>query len=422
MVMPFYTGPASLKVLQNPNYRKYFLGQLISMTGTWTQVVAQSWLVYSLTHSGYWLGVINFAQQLPAFFMSPLAGVVADKLDRRRILITVQIVGFLEAAVLAALVFTGKVQLWQIVVLSVVLGVNSAFEMTARHSFAVDMVGKDELSSAIALNSVVLNAARVFGPAIAGVLLAAVGEAWCFVLNSLSYLPVIAGLVSMRLQRKAAHRARGSVARNIVEGMRYALRDRLIFQLLCLSSFVCLVSSPYVVLLPVLAKHRLGGGPQTLGWLTGMLGVGAVVSALLFTAIHDAKELKRRLSRDVLFWGVGLLMLGVSSNFWISVLAVFVIGFFMMSLFPLVNNAIQHRVDDQMRGRVMSLYTMTFLGTMPLGSLAIGWCSDRFSAPAAIVATGIATVLMALTIAVVQALRMKVNDALMVSSSSRSES
>lgn len=392
----FAPRPASpLRVLKNPSYLTYFAGQLVSMSGTWMQSVAQGWLVYRLSHSGYWLGLISFFTQAPAFIMSPLAGVVADHFDRRKILIVVQIVEMLQALVLAALVFSGKIELGHLLWLSIVLGVVSAFDGTTRHAFAVDMVGKSELSNAIALNSVVINLARVVGPAIAGALLSAFGEAWCFTINGLSYLPVIYGLATMKLAHKRIRSpGRLKIVRPIAEGLAYTRRHVVIFRLLILSTFICLIACPYNVLLPVFAEKVLGGKAGTFAWLTDMLGLGAVTAALLFHGGNDHQVIKRKLISDVIFWGLGLVTLGLSKNLYLSLGAMFTIGYFMMSVFPLMNNAIQQMVDDSMRGRVMSLYTMTFLGTMPFGALAMGWLADRFSAPYVVTGAGVATLAM----------------------------
>lgn len=360
------------------------------------QSVAQSWLVYRLSHSGYWLGVITFCGQMPAFLMSPLAGVVADRADRRKVLIVVQFIELAQALVLAALVFSGAAQLWHIIVLAVLLGIASAFDMTTRHSFAIDMVGKEDLSSAIALNSVLINITRIFGPMLAGTLLAVLGEAWCFSLNAISYLPVIWSLWTMTVPRNERSSDGRGTWENIVEGFRYARREPVIFRLMILSALVCLIACPYVALLPIFAQNVLSGGPATLAWLTGMLGLGAVTSSLFFKGKSNSYEIRRQLTRDVLCWGAALAVLGLSRNPWLSYGAMFSIGYFMMSLFPTMNTTIQQIVEDRMRGRVMSLYTMTFLGTMPLGSLVIGWAADRFSAPRAVTGAGALTFMMGL--------------------------
>ncbi len=361
------------------------------------QSFAQALLVYELSHQrAYWLGIIMFAGQLPAFLIAPFSGFVADRYDRRKILIIVQVVEMVQALGLAALCFLGIVQLWHVVILAIILGMVNSFDMTTRHAFAVDMVGKGDLASAIALNSMLINITRMFGPLLAGVLVAAVGERWCFTINGLSYIPVIYGLASMKILVPRRNHETKSVLRHIADGVGYTRKHLVIFRILVLSTFVCLIACPYIVLLPVFGLKVLGGNAYTLSWLNGMLGAGAILATLLFNGVHDAQLIKRRLMRDVLFWGLGLIMLGLSRNFWLSLSAMFTIGYYMMSVFPTMNNAIQQLVDDSMRGRVMSLYTMTFLGTMPFGSLAMGWLADRFTAPVVVTGAGIVTMSMGL--------------------------
>lgn len=373
-------GP--LQVLKNSNYRVYFIGQLISMSGTWMQSIAQSWLVYRLSHSGTWLGVITFAVHMTAFVLSPVAGVVADQFDRRKILVATQVVAIAQALCLGALLLSGHVQLWHVVALAAVLGCVNAFDITTRQAFAVDMVGKADLTSAIVLNAVVINVSRVVGPAAAGFLIGVVGEGWCFLLNGLSTLPVLVGLLLMRIERpNRAGAPRNSVVGNMAEGWAYALRHRVILRLLVISASVCFFGSPFVVLLPVFAKSVLGGDANTLAWLTGVMGLGAVLGALGVARRTNVTHIRRQIVRYTILWGVGIAVLGASKSLALSLVTMFYIGYVMLSLFPTLNNAIQQLVHDGMRGRVMSLYTMSFLGTMPVGSLAIGWLSDKFGAP-----------------------------------------
>ena len=254
-----------MHILKNKNYCKYFLGQLVSMSGTWMQSVALSWLVFRLSHSGYWLGIMYFCSQMPAFFLSPIAGVVVDRVPRRRILIAVQIFAAVQALLLAWLVFSGKVELWQVVLLEIGIGMITAFDITARHAFAIDMVGRGDLSSAIAYNSLILNSSRVFGPILAGVALAAFGEAWCFMLNGLSYIPVIVGLATMDIVVRPKTRNGYSVAKQFSEALKYVSRSPLIRRALIFSVLICLVPSSFAVLLPVFAKQVLAGGRRP--WL-----------------------------------------------------------------------------------------------------------------------------------------------------------
>ena len=400
-------------VFKNRNYRLYFFGQLISMSGSWMQGVAQSWLVYRLSHSGYWLGVISLCSSLPAFFLSPMAGVIADRFDRRKILIAEQIFATLQALTIAALVFSGTIQLWHLVVLSILLGLSSAFEMTTRHAFAVDLVGKEDLGHAIALNSILVNGSRIVGPACAGLLIGFLGEAWCFLINALSFIPVIWGLIVIDV--KTSHRDPHPHPRHFwkdviepshyLEALRYVRRSPVIFRILILSTFVCLVGTPFSVLLPVFVRTVLNGDAKTLGWLTGMMGVGAIAGAISFTRTADTQILKQKLVKYVLFLGFGIILLGVSRTLWLSLFSMFAIGYFMMSVFPTMNNAIQRLVDDEMRGRTMSLYTMTFLGATPLGSLMVGVLSDHFGAARAAMGCGVLTAILGVSLIVRETLR-----------------
>jgi MFS family permease len=378
-------------ILKNRNYRLYFLGQLVSLSGTWMQSVAQQWLVYRITHSGYWLGVITFSLQLPAFLASPLAGVLADQVNRRKVLIFTELIAGLQACVLAALVFSGRIDLWHIIALSIVLGVINAFEMTTRTAFVIDMVGKQELSKAITLNAVMFNTSRVLGPAFAGFLLGFVGEGWCFFLNGLSYLAVTVGLLAMRLPPPAPRQATGGLGANIVDGLIYVRRSPVLFRLLILATLLCFIAWPFMILLPIFAKQVLLGDAKTLGWLTALMGAGAVLGAFFFIRQEETAKLKRRLTRNVVGCGLSMVAFGLSKNLALSLIASFGVGCFMMTLFPTITNAVQHMVEDSKRGRVASLFSMSFLGTTPFGGLIVGWLSDRYTAPAVVIGCGVTT-------------------------------
>lgn len=396
MFASLFGGDSPLRVLKNRNYRLYFAGQLMSVSGNWMQSVAQSWLVYRLTQSGYWLGIITFSVHMMAFVFSPVAGVVADQRDRRKILIVVQTVAIIQAFLLGALVLSGHVVLTHVVILAALLGCVNAFDMTTRHTFSIDLVGKTELSSAIVLNSVVINLSRIIGPVLAGFLIGVVGEGWCFILNGLSCVPVLVGLLTMKINRPIVIKKTGannSLFGNMLEGLSYTLRHRIIFRLMLVSAGVCLVASPFVVLLPLFAEKVLGGGASTLGWLTSALGAGAVVGALGASRAATSSGIRKQLVVYVTLWGVGLALMGLSSSVPLSLLAMAFIGYCMMNVFPTLNNTIQQMVDDSMRGRVVALYTMTFLGTMPLGSLALGWLSDHYGAAAVTIGMGTITML-----------------------------
>jgi len=365
------------------------------MCGTWTQGVAQSWLVYKLTGSAYWLGIVTLCSQLPAFLLSPIAGVVCDRVERRQVLVTVLWLSALQAGVLAVLVLSHQIELWHILTLAVSLGVINSFEITARHSFAVDLVGKADLNSAISLNTVIVNSSRVVGPAIAGMLIPVLGEGWCFFVNSVSCIPVAYWLMQMpRTQKHVVVRSSGShekFSKALLEAVRYSRSHPLIYKILLLSGFVSLVACPFSTLLPVFAKKVLQGNPNTLALLTSSMGIGAIFGSLYCTHPTRRKHFVRALFTDVLGLGGSLLLLGFSNSVELSAGAMFGIGWFMMSVFPALNSALQHAVEDRMRGRVISLYSMTFQGMMPLGGLIMGWSADRISAPRVVLASGMLT-------------------------------
>lgn len=406
-------------VLKNRDYRVYFIGQLITITGSWAQQVAQSWLVYRLTHSGYWLGVVTFANQMPAFVASFWAGAIADRVDRRKVLIATQVLVVFQSFALGFLVFSGKVQLWHVILLTTILGIETAFDSTTRHAFAVDMVGKQELANAIALNSVIINGSRILGPAIAGFLIGVVGEGWCFIVNGLSCFPVIIGLSRMQISSVRHGQPHQSLLLEIVQGIRYTRRHRVISKILILSAVICFLATSFMSIVPVFAGTILSGGAQTLAWLMGMLGVGAIFGSILYSPINEPGTLRKQVIRDIGFWGCSLIVLGFSRDFWVSLVGVFLIGYFMMSFFPTINNAIQQVVDDSMRGRVMSFYSMTFLGTVPLGSLVLGWVTDRVGAANAVIGAGVLTVLVSVVLAMHSAFIEDAVDSLTPSSQSR---
>lgn len=381
------------RALRDRNYRLYFAGHLISMTGSWMQTVVQAWLVYRLTHSAHWLGLISAAHSLPAFFMSPLAGVLVDRMDRRKLLFRVEAVQMIQAFALAGLVFSGKIQPWQIAVLSGVLGITTAFEITTRHALTGEMMSREDLPSALSLNAVIINASRVVGPALGGALIGLIGEGLCFLLNGLSFLAVLYGLSVMRFETRATVLyPRGRLATQFAEAVAYVRRHPRILRLLALASIVSFLGFPYSVLLPVVAKEILHGGAGTLAWLTAMSGLGAVAGVLTIGWSGSGKSpgysLERKILQEILLTGLALAALGFSRSFALSCASIFALGFFIMKIFPKTNNAIQQAVDPAVRGRVLSLYTMTFLGAVPLGSLLMGAATDRYGAGPVAIAAG----------------------------------
>jgi len=372
--------PATLRSLKHRNFQLFFSGQLISLIGTWMQSIAQSWLVYRLTGSSLLLGSVGFASQLPVFLIAPLGGIVADRHNRHRVVIATQIASMILAAILAALTLTGAVKIWHIFVLAGLLGIVNSFDIPARQSFLVDMVGKEDLMNAIALNSSMFNGARIIGPAIAGILVAKIGEGWCFFANAVSYIAVIIGLLMMRVQPRA-NAATGSPLTHIVEGFRFARRTAPIRALLLLLGLVSLVAMPYTVLMPVFADKILHGGARGLGILMGATGIGALLGALTLATRSGVSGLGRWVALSCAGAGVGLVLFSLSRNFLLSTALLLPVGFCIMLQMSSSNTLIQVMVPDHLRGRIMAMYTMMFMGMAPFGSLFAGALAEHLGAP-----------------------------------------
>ena len=380
---------AAGRALRHRNFQLFFSGQLISLIGTWMQTVAQSWLVYRLTGSGLLLGSVGFASQIPVFLIAPIGGIAADRYNRRYIVISTQTASMLLAFILAALTLLHMVQVWHIFVLAALLGVVNAFDIPGRQSFLVDMVGKDDLMNAIALNSSMFNGARIIGPAIAGILVAKIGEGWCFFANGVSYIAVIIGLFLMRVM--SARRARrGSPLEHIMEGFRFVNETAPIRSLLLLLGLVSLVGMPYVVLMPIFADKILHGGAQGLGILMGATGVGALLGALTLAFREGVKGLGRWVARCCAGFGASLAVFSLSHQFGLSVALLLPVGYCMMLQMACSNTLIQVMVPDALRGRVMAVYSMMFMGMAPIGALLGGILADSLGAPLAVGIGGIA--------------------------------
>ena len=361
------------------------------------QTVAQAWLIYRITGSGALLGLLGFVGQIPIFLLSPLAGLVADRWPRRAVVIATQTTSMLLAFILAGLTLTGhltgRVGVWEIIVLATMLGIVNAFDVPARQSFFIEMVGRDDLLNAIALNSSMFNLARVAGPAIAGALVAIVGEGWCFLLNGVSYLAVIAGLLMMRIEK--SKRVHDGVAplEKLREGFRFARHTKPIRALLVLVSIVSFMALPYTVLMPIFAVKILHGGASAYGTLMGAVGMGAMFGALMLAMRQQLRGLGNFVAYSAVGLGFSLVLLSASHWFWISFTILILSGFTMMMQFTATNTLIQAMVPDQLRGRVMSIYSMMFLGMSPLGSLLAGWLADRIGAPVTVAIGGLASCL-----------------------------
>ena len=356
------------------------------------QTVAQAWLVYRLTGSALLLGSVGFASQFPVFLVAPFGGITADRVNRQRLVITTQISSMVLAGILAWLTLSGRVHVWHIFALAAMLGVVNAFDIPGRQAFLIDMVGKEDLMNAIALNSSMFNGARVIGPAIAGILVARIGEGWCFAANAISYIAVITGLLLMSVHcapRVSEH----SPIEDIIEGFRWVNQTRVIRALLLLIGLVSLVGMPYTVLMPVFADKILHGGARGLGILMGATGVGALFGALTLAAkTGGVKGLGRWVAVSCATLGISLFLFSFSTSFWLSAAFLLPAGYSMMLQMACSNTLIQTMVPDQLRGRVMALYSMMFMGMAPFGAFFGGALAHRIGAPITVAAGGVACV------------------------------
>mgnify|MGYP003343219646 CR=1 FL=1 len=372
------------------NYRLFFGGQLISLVGTWMQSVAVTWLVYRTTGSALLLGVLGFASQMPTFLISPFAGVLADRLNRHRILVATQAVAMVQALVLAVLTLTGTIEAWSIVALSILLGVINGFDIPVRQSFVHEMIeNREDLPNAIALNSSMFNAARLVGPSIAGIVLAAIGEGMCFLVNAVSFVAVIAALLAMRLPPPRTAPATGSVIQGLRDGLRYAVEFAPIKNLLLLVAIVSGLGLPVFVLMPVYAKDVLGGGPGTLGLLMSAIGLGAMSGAITLASRTSIVGLVRWATIATAVFASSIIAFAYSTIIWVSLPLLFLVGYGMMVQMASCNTILQTITDDDKRGRVMSFYTMAFMGMMPLGSLLAGAAASRIGTPHTVMASGV---------------------------------
>jgi MFS family permease len=362
--------------LRHRNFQLYFGGMLISSIGTWMQIIAQSWLVYQIGHSELALGLVAFASAIPVLVVSPWAGVIVDRVSRRNLLILTQAGAMLLALILAGLTFAGVVQEWHIILLSALVGVVNAFDAPARQAFIPEMVGKEDMPNAIALNSVMFNGARVIGPAIAGFLLAIIGPAWCFTLNGISFLAVIAGLMLMKLPVRQALINLASPLRQLVSGVEYTRRNREIAGLILLSLVFSIFGISYGTLLPAFVEKNLNQGAMIFGWVNAVTGLGAISGAFLLA--HRVSVGRRG---QLLVWtnlAFPLILVAFAFTTFIPLVLVlaFGLGVGFMVQFTTINTLLQTRVEDELRGRVMGLYTLTFFGFSPFGNLLIGYLGE----------------------------------------------
>jgi MFS family permease len=375
------------RALQHRNFQLFFAGQLVSLIGTWMQSTAQLWLVYKLTNSAALLGVFGFANQIPILLLASIGGYVGDRYNRHRGVIATQTAAMILAFVLAALTLTGVIRhmglrgAWVIIFIAFLVGIVNAFDVPIRQAFLVQMVGKEDLPNAIALNSSIFNGARVVGPAIAGFAIAWIGEGWCFFLNGVSFLAVILALLAMRLQPVAIKPSTDSPLRSLIQGFRFAMSDPPIRSALLLLSWLSLLGLQYSVFLPIFAEDILHGGARGLGLLMSSAGVGAVLGALHFAARTEFKGLARWIAGTSMACAIGLVLFSASRVFWMSMVVLFVVGFSATVQMAATNTIVQSRVPDELRGRIMAVYATMFMGVQPIGSLLAGGIAKRIGAP-----------------------------------------
>ena len=383
-----------MRALHSRNYRLFFSGQSVSLIGTWMTRVATSWLIYRLTHSAFLLGLASFVGQAPLFFLAPLAGVWVDRWDRHRTLVVTQALSMAQSFALTVLAFTGAIQVWHVIALMLMQGVVNAFDMPARQAFLIQMIDdRADLPNAIALNSSMVNAARLIGPAVAGVLIAGVGEAWCFLIDGVSYMAVIASLLAMHVKPALRRNRTTKIWQELAEGWRYVTGSVPIRSILLLLALVSLLGMPYTVLMPVFAAQILKGGAHTLGMLMASVGVGALAGALALATRRSVLGLGRVMPISALLFGGSLIGFGLSKWLWLSMLLLVLSGFGMMRQMAASNTILQTILEEEKRGRVMAFYAMAFAGMSPFGSLLAGTAAAKSGAPVTVVASGACCIL-----------------------------
>ena len=383
--------------MRHRNFRLFFFGQSISLIGTWMTRVATSWLVYRLTNSALLLGTVSFAGQIPSFLLAPLAGVIVDRCDRRKVLVWTQALAMVQSLLLAALTLSRHINIREVLILSMTQGIINAFDMPARQSFMVRMVdGREDLSNAIAINSSMVNLGRLIGPALAGVMIAATSEGWCFLADGISYTAVIASLLMMRVAHTVEASAHTPMRTQLREGWEYVAGSAPIRTMLLLFALLSLMGWPFMVLMPVFAADVLKGGPHTLGFLSGAVGVGSLLCALSMAMRRSVRGLPPMLVIGAAVFGVGLIGFGFSTSLWLSLAIMLVTGFGMMQGLTASNTLLQTLTTEKMRGRVMSYYTMAFVGMAPFGSLLAGAVAHLLGAQRTVIFSGVACLLGAL--------------------------
>jgi MFS family permease len=385
-----------MRALAYKNYRLFFGGQSLSLIGTWMQQVAMSWLIYRMTDSAFLLGLIGFTGQIPTVIFGSFAGVYADRLNRRNLLIATQAFAMMQALLLAFLTLTGLVAVWHLIVLSILLGIVNAFDVPARQSFVIDLVeNRRDLGNAIALNSFMFNSARLVGPSIAGLLIAYVGEGICFLVNGISFFAIILALLAMKTNQKVRGQSSGAILHELKEGFRYVFGFAPIKYIIALVGMVSLLSMPYIVLMPVFARDILHGGPHTLGFLMGATGIGALMGALYLASRKSVIGLGRIITISTCIFGCGLIAFSFSRYLPLSLLMMLMTGFGMIVSAASCNTIVQTIVDEDKRGRVMSFYAIAFIGMAPFGSLIGGSIAHTIGAPLTLAGCGVLSIVCA---------------------------
>jgi MFS family permease len=385
--------PSIGRALKHRNYRLFFSGQSVSLIGTWITRIATSWLVYRLTNSALLLGLVGFCGQIPTLLLAPFAGVVIDRWDRHRILVWTQVLSALQSLALAVLALSGTITVERVLFLQIVQGVINAFDTPARQAFVVQMIeDRADLPNAIALNSTMVNGSRIIGPSIGGIIIALVGEGWCFMIDAISYVAVIGSLLAMRVTRTAPRTSSESILGELRTGFRYVTGFPPVRTALILLAIVSAMGMPYTVLMPMIASQVLHGGPHTLGFLMTATGVGAVAGALYLASRTTVLGLGRVMVVATLAFGLGIIGFGLARSLWIALLLLPIAGAGFMVEMASTNTILQTITQEHLRGRVMAFYAMAFLGTAPIGSLLAGVVADRIGPSATIVAGGVACI------------------------------
>jgi MFS family permease len=389
----------ALRAFRHRNFRLFYLGQAISLIGTWIQQIALSWLVYRTTGSGFLLGLVTFCSQIPMLLFVPLAGLLSDRYDRRRLMIAAYALAAAQALTLGMLTLSGTIRTWQILLLGFLYGVIMAFETPARQSLISQMVNsRDDLPNAIALNSVLMNSGRLIGPSIAGLLLVFISEGWCFLINSVSFFAIIASTTMMRLPQRKPVNTHKSLSHDLAVAARYAWQTRPIRLFLLLVALISLTASPYTVLMPIFARDVFGGDAHTLGFLVGSAGLGAVIGTAFLTTRPNVFELSKLVPFTSATAGVALMLVGLSKIYWLSLVFMACLGFGIIVTAASVNMMLQTIVDEDKRGRIISFYAMAFLGMAPVGGLIAGSLAGQLGAPAIAMIDGACCLLGALAL------------------------